>query len=117
MSEFFVGQKVVCVRGPLNSINYNESQPSVGTVYTIRDLHPDGDAVRLKEIVNPSHHYRQGFHEIAFYLCRFRPLEPQAIALFRKIAQGVTDGKPIIADPEPVTRVLVPAERSEGGSP
>lgn len=52
-----VGQKVVCVDS-LRQV-YNEDIPVVNEIYTIRDAR-DG-MVRLKEIVNASFKYREGY--------------------------------------------------------
>lgn len=82
MSNFRVGQKVVCVRSWENLYGHkNISGPLEGEIYTIREIgfiHPDRPdilTVRLAEIVNSeldSEEY--GKWEPSFAAYRFRPL-------------------------------------------
>lgn len=104
MSEFFVGQKVVCILdcGP---VDIGETCPSVGGIYTIRDIdaeEPEGLYFTFVEIINPDHETEEGAGEAIFFEMAFRPLEEKtdSIELFREIARGVSDGKPIIEDAE-----------------
>lgn len=104
MSNFRVGQKVVCiddqpVRRPGFSLNMDGLR--AGTVYTIRDItrnpsnHPDAGmtTIRLEEIcrnVLPADR-----EEIGFRLSRFRPVKTTSIEIFR--AMLVTPKQPVSA--------------------
>lgn len=74
MSWVKVGAKCVCIRGPLIMPWYNEIGPAIGEVYTVRAIHPDGDAIWLREITNRPQRYDNGYHEMSFFIQRFRPL-------------------------------------------
>ena len=109
MSEFFVGQKVVCVdaNGPDSEGNNSPWQPGEeifnGRIYTIAKLYDfDGLGLILLEAKRCEAALRGwGRKDLGYHARRFRPLETKSIELFRKIAQGVTDGRPIIDDPAP----------------
>lgn len=103
--SFHIGQKVVCVDDEWDSKD-GEIEPVMNHVYTVRDL-GDGDeefpCIRLVEIVNPPVFYTcDGMAECSWADDQFRPLEekPDSIELFREIARGVSNGKPIIEDAE-----------------
>lgn len=84
---FHVGQRVVCVRGPIRGHGYGlETQPEIGIVYTIRRL--EHDAMCLIEIVNCPMEYEEGRHEIMFLNERFRPIVRSKTA--RKISALVS---------------------------
>lgn len=87
MTDIKPGDLVVCVDDrPSGIVPYRgEALPVKGTVYTIRDLHPDGDAIWLVEIINPIVVYR--FCELSFRIFRFRPVRDEDIAIFRKLAE------------------------------
>lgn len=69
---FTVGQRVT-LHKPFypGMMRDDESFPIFGVVYTIRGFDPDGDALLLKEIVNPPHYAGR---ECSFYNYLFRPL-------------------------------------------
>jgi len=76
MSNFKVGQKVVCVERPPRD-NFDEFyglvDPLLNDIYTIREL--DGIYIRLEEIKNPLLQYSDGVNECAFKASYFRPLD------------------------------------------
>lgn len=87
---FHVGQKVVCIRGPMWPLN-GSTQPVVGKIYTIRDVgrHVSAEgffAVLLQEIVNDLHW--SGL-EYNFLAERFRPVKPTSIAVFEALLKPV----------------------------
>jgi hypothetical protein len=102
--EFRVGGKVVCVDATGLTPHTIEVVPSLHGIYTVREIvdHPKGLGLRFIEIVNPPLPYRGGIAECVFDSQNFRPLEEKSdpVEQFREIARGVTDGTPIIADPE-----------------
>lgn len=109
--SFHIGQKVVCVddcKWLRNSgaIFGDESIPAQGAQYTIRaftGVDEDGDEFYLLcEIKNPERDYNGDFGELEFWAAIFRPLEekPDSIEIFREIARGVSDGKPVVEDAE-----------------
>lgn len=113
---FHVGQKVVCVDATFHG---HDSPLSKGAIYSVSwvGTHPraatgpDGItrnrlvAVALLGVSN-AHDRECGSH---FSACRFRPAVSQSIQLFRDIAQGVSDGKPIVPDDQPI-RIPAPIE-------
>lgn len=84
------GVKCVCIGNWTDGWRSDEGQielPMTRQVYTVREVHPDGDAIRLVEIVNPPLRYAgDNVTEVWFMTCRFRPLvsktQEQDIALF-----------------------------------
>lgn len=75
MSNFRVGQKVVCVSVP----DFRPEQPNkpiLGGIYTVRSVavnHQGLPGIRLEEIRNPVGHFTGGFHdEPGFFAWRFR---------------------------------------------
>lgn len=92
MSEFYVGQKVVCVDATgLPAYCHPLKQ---GSVYTIREIVPGITSgtigIRLKEIIlriHPIFNCEEGYRSR-----RFRPVEYKAMSIFRKIARDVTEG-------------------------
>ena len=95
-----VGVKVTCIKqGAWRSMNggqlidYGETRPVYGVVYTIREvvLRPGlRPSIMLAEIVNTPRTYAEGFLEKSFGLHCFRPLitkdhEAEDIATFRKL--------------------------------
>lgn len=114
--EFYVGQKVVCVNdGALpdhESCTY--SGLKAGEVYTITSIDGpgewffiDGSPGELALHVDGAAATWRG-EPWPMNSCRFRPVvktqhlegKKSDISIFRRIAQGVTDGKPIIEDAE-----------------
>lgn len=104
MTDFFVGQKIVCIDAdlhlewlvPARAYTMNMNGLTRGIVYTVRAVcdHLDGskNCIKLAEIIR--HPMDQPYSS-----ARFRPVEYKAISVFRKIAQDVTDGKVLeIAD-------------------
>lgn len=89
MSEFFVGQKVVCVDDADGQ--YTPCPAVKGQIYTVRRLQKDRrfiegifEAVWLGELKRYCPHTQNA--DTPFALFRFRPLESRAIQLFRQIA-------------------------------
>lgn len=90
MSNFYIGQKVVCVWGCWQPSAYREDMPVKGRVYTVRDkkIFPEGSVgIHLKEILNQPRRYDEVFCEAYFNVCRFRPLvtRPTSIEIFRSL--------------------------------
>jgi hypothetical protein len=104
MSEWFVGQKIVCINDnwPNGRTDSDLPWPVRDRVYTVREVFSDDGKVglRLCELVAPPREYKTGTFERGYGTKHFRPLETKSIKLFRSIAQGVTDGKPIVPDEE-----------------
>jgi len=95
---FHVGQKVVCVDGHFKWLGDFETAPAKGAVYTIREIVSEGSGyLVLEEIRNPPIY---GGEDAAFNAAKFRPVEYKSAQLFRDIAAGVTNGSPIIDDPQ-----------------
>lgn len=105
MSDFYVGQKVVCVDDSPSSGHraFHINMPICrGTIYIIRwvGMCPEGlPGVKLEGIKRL---YTLPSPDSPFRSARFRPLEEKKsdISIFREIARGVSDGKPIIEDAE-----------------
>lgn len=77
MSNFRVGQKVVCIKKDTwNNIKHNETCPRFGEVLTVRCIDHDfeGAWLRFEEIVNPLIEYSCGLCEAHFRSDRFRPV-------------------------------------------
>lgn len=99
MSEFYGGQKVVCVSA-FENIQGGETFPVKGCVYTVREaVYRPGcgefaHGLLLVEIANRPRRYKDGHHEKAFALFRFKPLEekPDAIEWVRQICRDVEAG-------------------------
>lgn len=49
--------------------------PVRDTIYTIRDIHWDGGAIVLEEIINAKRQYSNGVHELYFVSYRFAKLD------------------------------------------
>lgn len=103
---FHVGQKVVCIDtdGLVSPFRLERDK-----IYTIRALRDDVirfarcktyTAVLLAEINTPPKDWGEGIKEPGYSTVRFRPLVTKSIQLFRDIAAGVTNGSPIIDDPQ-----------------
>lgn len=90
MSNFRVGQKVVCINDKNFNHRYGEECPKNGHIYSIRGIYPSGDSVWLEEIINPKFAYKQGIGEVAFFKWRFRPLvdRPTSIECFQKMLKN-----------------------------
>lgn len=107
--SFHIGQKVVCVddaihrEWPSNWLCPGDvSGLTRNMIYTVRWVgvyrKPNGaliDGLRVAEIM-------RGGPDTPYSTCRFRPLEekPDSIEIFREIARGVSDGKPVVEDAE-----------------
>lgn len=108
MSNFSVGQKVVCVDDSWARLfRLLFATPRRGVVYTVRGkVVWAGDAgLLLVEVVNPPTTFCDGtFGEVAFGVCAFRPLvsRPTDISVFREILDDVSRGadKPVRLHPE-----------------
>jgi len=81
MSNFKIGEKVVCVNN--SNIQIDELELRIGCripiekeIYTIRQIiYDDGDCFMLEEIINPKLEYDRGMGEMYFYATRFRKLD------------------------------------------
>lgn len=96
MTDFFVGQKVVCI----DDTKLREPYLSKGAIYTIREICESVEPVkwpglyfRFNEIHTPIVNDVYGRRELSWSEKRFKPVEYKAASIFRKIAQDVTDGK------------------------
>lgn len=73
---FRVGQKVICISGPVRAFPDDVPQPSVGTVYTVREVflsQKRGElALRLVEIKTRLN--RIYGNEFGYVAVRFRPI-------------------------------------------
>lgn len=94
MTALHVGQEVVCIHEPQTS-KFKEAHPIELRHYTIREIEsfPQGDGVRLVEIVNPVHVYRYGTAECAWGVGCFAPVEKKSIAVFRAMC---ISNKPLV---------------------
>lgn len=105
MSEFYVGQKVVCINdGPPPDELYRPywrgwELLKRGSIYTILSINPnsasifqDAGSIGLRLAENKVYWYG---HEYWYGTRRFRPLDSKAISMFRKIASDVTAGKKV----------------------
>ena|ERR1041384_7187080 len=82
MSNFKVGQKVVCVSSLERDefdFEYGVFHPVKNEMYTIRRICEDasGIAFGLEEIINPILQYEDGIDEQLYYSHHFRPLDHQ----------------------------------------
>ena len=80
MSNFKVGEKVVCVSNDFIRSYSDEIFPIKGEIYTIREIlsRRDGNTgLKFEEIVNPKKHYIGGFVECNFNSLKFRKLDHQ----------------------------------------
>lgn len=80
MSNFHIGQKVVCVDA---SVAWDgDDRLRVGSVYTIRGFDPDtgGLGVLLEELVSPI--VAPWEHELSWDPSRFRPVGTTDISIF-----------------------------------
>lgn len=118
MTEFFVGQKVVCVDDdihmdwPQNAGHRPDPlEISRGSKYVVRwsGAYTSPQNGLLVHGVHLDGIDRGDPHNTPYDARRFRPLESKSIQLFRAIAQGVSDGKPIIPDDQPIN-VPAPVE-------
>lgn len=102
---FRVGQKVVCIRGPLVSGVEDRPQPIIGQVYTVRCSTPriekwsewhrrHGGGIYLNEIVSPIH---SDGCECGFLACRFRPVVERKtdISCFTEILRNADQYEPV----------------------
>lgn len=103
MSEFFVGQRVVCVDDSIHLewdcpgrryYNGNDQLNGLrsGGIYTVRKVpskHPDGswDNLKIAEIVRSP--------DDPFAMDRFQPLPFRSESIFRQIARDVSEGKTV----------------------
>ena len=81
------GDRIVCI-DRIEAIN-GESVPSIGSVYTIREILCEIEWIffRLVEIENKPLPYRDGTCECAFNAVTFRPVQPRAtdISVFTRL--------------------------------
>ena len=105
--EFFVGQRVVCVDDVAHAYSdgtYHVVPLRRGEEYVIRELEVTefdevetvGLGVKVNGVFRPDPYGKTA--DEYFGAKRFRPLQTKYISLFRSIAQGVTDGKPVVPD-------------------
>lgn len=104
MTEFFVGQKVVCVDADsiLPGCERGNWPIITGRIYTIRRVGLFDHWVRgntlhlwLEGIIRPGKNRGKSCPDVPFFHTRFRPLESKAIEIFRKIAEDVSNGKAV----------------------
>jgi len=100
MSEFFVGQKVICIDTGNNGGVWIGDAPTVGATYTITQMVGTEDGVWLlfAEIERCALAKRQHGQGVGYFDWRFRPLETKAIEIFRRIARDVTEDKKVRID-------------------
>lgn len=95
MTNFYVGQKVVCVSLPdIEGRNAElEIWPRIGEVYHLRAFDWQGDDlfVYLREIVNPVVIYADDVGECSFWIIHFRPVSE--IDQFRKLVADIPKRK------------------------
>ncbi|HVZ60655.1 MAG TPA: hypothetical protein VG892_07710 [Terriglobales bacterium] len=96
MSEFWVGQKVVCIPNGWEwcslwgafvdvAMGRWKRDPHKGEICTISDLEVSADFGLVL--------FLNGYGQVSYIAQGFRPLDSKAIEIFRKIARDVTDGK------------------------
>lgn len=110
MSDFHVGQEVVCVdgdwrnryaKGRGRSNEYSLSRgvrwPTTGQHYTIREIVDDEGlpGIRVVELINPTLQYMWDDGvirpwEAAFAPDRFRPIKSETIEAFREMCRAVS---------------------------
>ena len=96
MSDLKPGDLVVRVMGNLQGLCRGNVYPTVGHVYTVREvlLYPFDvgglcPALRLEEIRNPITHWDSGdISEVAFGLVTFRPVSRKSTELFRELVEN-----------------------------
>lgn len=104
MSNFRVGQKVVCISkgkmscANLDALRYAKPQPKYGVVYTVRAINvwPDRTLLRFEEIDNSHMIPRFGKIEPGFNAKLFRPVVARktSIEVFHRILDKVNEGVP-----------------------
>ena len=96
MTNWHVGQKVVCIRDLSACGLQVELVPQVGVIYTIRSiewgLRPlDRVFFRFEEIVNETMIYASGKHECSFGCDNFRPVKETSIETFRALLEPLPE--------------------------
>lgn len=76
MTNFKVGQKVVCVDDNFQPRYEWVTYPTKNEMYTIRNISKKG-GLRFEEIINPKYDYEEGYHEHGFFYWRFRKPDHQ----------------------------------------
>lgn len=105
MTDFFVGQKVVClVDSNGNSFNIGGTVKR-DAVYTVRWVgmfkfaQGERPGIKINEVIRVWGVVgRKVWDDCPWGAEFFRPLDSKAIEVFRKIAQDVTDGKKVKID-------------------
>lgn len=91
---FHVGQKVVCILD-FPDRGLSELQPVKGSIYTVRaiDCFPQGEALRLYELVNIPGRYAEGVGETSFGTSAFRPVVERKtdISIFQQMLTPSTN--------------------------
>ena len=92
MSNFHVGQKVVCIDDDGLHLRPDEDGPCKGQVYTIRGFNEQVGGLLLIEVINFPQLYREGYGELSFRPSRFRPVVERKtdISLFKAILDKPT---------------------------
>lgn len=98
MSEFFVGQKVICLNSEWENANpikriiedffgTGGPNPSFGGHYEVAGFEyiKDKEYLLLKEFAGLD----------SWHSTQFRPLESKSVSIFRKIALDVTEGRKV----------------------
>jgi hypothetical protein len=101
---FSVGQRVVCIRGPINPVpdedHLYREELEIGRIYTIRDVDwrachagahdvHDGPTIRLEGVFNIVMPTSVGPWEAGYHACRFRPVQKTDISVLRAILKQV----------------------------
>jgi hypothetical protein len=73
-----VGSLVECIKSFTAKETNGENVPILGNIYTVRDITKIGGNVglRLEEIINYPQLYKEGVFECAFFIERFREIQP-----------------------------------------
>lgn len=95
MTDWHVGMRVICVRFKGRGGYGDENNPTIGHVYTIREIvfrHCQDSreiCFLLEEVKNEQRPYREGYCEVGFRSICFRPLRETTtdISIFRKLVE------------------------------
>lgn len=100
MSNFKVGEKVVCIDNTPKQIQLKELgfiYPKNNEIYTVRGFTPSGTGIFLEEIINLPMRTHSGMAEIGFEMRRFRKLDHQfAEDLCKELAKQVKEEQLIL---------------------
>lgn len=95
---FYIGQRVVFIGNggfARHLAHYPDLKvPKKNHVYTVRELtFHETAGLRVEEILNNKHHYKEGYEECAWLVDEFRPLEERKtdISIFEKLLNPQTE--------------------------